>query len=306
MELHLLSELLDSMSVNILFSYVPGSGTSEGACYPMKAFRGEPNIFASTQAEDRLADLEVKDLTLSLGGIVALCKIDLSVRTGEMIGIIGPNGAGKTSLLNCITGIYKPRNGQIFFNGNEITCLPPHRLARIGIARTHQNAELCLGSSVLANMGLARHLHSQYHFGNALFFLRNVREEEARHLEVVENLIDFLEMQPIRKQLVASLNYGMRKRVELGCALALEPKLLLLDEPFAGMTMEEKEDMARFLVELNEEYDLTIILVEHDMSMVLSLSKRVAVFDFGVKIAEGSPDFVQNHPYVIKAYHGDV
>ena len=272
----------------------------------MKAFRGEPNIFASTLPEDRLADLEVKNLTLSLGGIAALSKIDLSVRTGELVGIIGPNGAGKTSLLNCITGIFRPRNGQIFFNGNEITSLPVHRLARLGIARTHQNVELYLDSSVLANMRLARHIHSRYHLGKASFFLRDVREEEAHHLEVVENLIDFLEIQPIRKRPVGSLSYGMRKRVELGRALALEPKLLLLDEPFTGMTMEEKEDMARFLIELNEEYDLTIILVEHDMSMVMSISERVAVFDFGVKIAEGAPDFVQNHPHVIKAYHGDV
>ena len=272
----------------------------------MKAFRGEPNIFISTQPEDRLADLEVKNLTLSLGGIAALCKIDLSVQTGELVGIIGPNGAGKTSLLNCISGISRPQNGQIFLNGNEITSLPVHRLVGIGIARTHQNAELYLERSVLANMSLARHIHYRYHLGNASLFLKDAREEEARHLEAVENLIDFLEMQSIRKQPVGSLSYGMRKRVDLGRALALEPKLLLLDEPFTGMSVEEKEDMARFLIELNEEYDLTIILVEHDMSMVLSISKRVAVFDFGVKIAEGSPDFVQNHPHVIKAYHGDV
>ena len=272
----------------------------------MKAFRGETNIFVSTQPEDRLADLEVRNLTLSLGGIAALCKIDLSVQTGELVGIIGPNGAGKTSLLNCITGTCKPQHGQIFFNGNEITSLPVHRLARTGIARTYQNVELYLDKSVLANISLARHIHSRYHLGSASFFRRGVREEEARQLEAVENLIDFLEMQPIRKQLVGSLSYGMRKRVELGRALALEPKLLLLDEPFTGMTAEEKEDMARFLIELNEEYDLTIILVENDMSMVMSISKRVAVFDFGVKIAEGSPDFVQNHPHVIKAYHGVV
>ncbi len=271
----------------------------------MKAFRSESNIFPAALKEERSANLDVVNLTLSLGGIAALNKVDLSVRTGEMIGIIGPNGAGKTCLMKCITGIYRPRSGQIFFNGKEITSIPVHRLARLGIAGTHQHAELYLDRSVLANIRLARHIHSQYHLGNASFFLRKVRLEEARHLEAVECLIDFLEMQSIRKQPVHTLSYGMRKRVELGRALALEPTLLLLDEPFTGMTMEEKEDMARFLVELNEEYDLTIILVEHDISMVMSLSKRVAVFDFGVKIAEGTPDFVQNHPQVIKAYHGD-
>jgi branched-chain amino acid transport system ATP-binding protein len=272
----------------------------------MKAFRGKLNIFASKLPEDRLADLEVKDLTLAFGGVVALSKIDLTVKTGELVGIVGPNGAGKTSLLNCITGILKPRNGKIFFNGNEITSLPVHRLATLGIARTYQNIELYPDRSVLANVNLARHIHSKYNLGNASFFLGNVREEEAHHLEIIENLIDFLEMQPIRKRSVGSLSYGMRKRVELGRALALEPTLLVLDEPFAGMTMEEKEDTARFLIELNEEYDLTIILVEHDMSMVMSISERMIVFDFGVKIAEGIPDFVQNHPHVIKAYHGEV
>ncbi|MCF8143494.1 MAG: ABC transporter ATP-binding protein [Deltaproteobacteria bacterium] len=271
----------------------------------MKAFRGEPSIFTSARPEERRAELEVKDLTLKFGGITALTKIDLNVRNGELVSIIGPNGAGKTSLLNCITGYYKPQEGHISFNGQDVTRLSTHHLTRIGIGRTYQNIELFPGMTVLSNMLLARHVHCNYHVGKAALFLKSVREEEVRHRKILEELIDFLEMQPIRKQLVGSLPYGLRKRVELGRALALQPKLLVLDEPFAGMTLEEKEDMVRFLIELNEAWNQTMILVEHDMSIVMSISKRVAVFDFGVKIAEGSPDFVQNHPQVVKAYLGD-
>ncbi len=271
----------------------------------MKAFRGEPSIFISARPEERRAELEVTDLTLKFGGITALSKIDLSVHNGELLSIIGPNGAGKTSLLNCVTGYYKPQEGQIFFNGKDVTHLSTHHLTKMGIGRTYQNIELFPGMTVLSNMLLARHVHCEYGVGKAALFLKSVRKEEVHQREILEELIDFLEMQSIRKQLVGSLPYGMRKRVELGRALALRPKLLVLDEPFAGMTLEEKEDMVRFLVELNEAWNQTMILVEHDMSIVMSISKRVAVFDFGVKIAEGSPDFVQDHPQVIKAYLGD-
>ena len=271
----------------------------------MKAFRGEPSIFASARPEKNRAELEVKKLTLNFGGITALNKIDLSVHTGELVAIIGPNGAGKTSLLNCITGYYKPQKGRIIFNGEDIGHLPPHHLTKIGVGRTYQNIELFPGMTVMSNMLLARHIHCNYSVGKASLFSRSVREEEVRHREILEELIDFLEMQSIRKQLVGSLPYGMRKRVELGRALALEPKLLVLDEPFAGMTLEEKEDMVRFLIELNEAWKLTMILVEHDMSVVMSISQKVMVLDFGVKLAEGTPDFVQNHPEVIKAYLGD-
>ncbi|RLA80146.1 MAG: ABC transporter ATP-binding protein [Deltaproteobacteria bacterium] len=271
----------------------------------MKAYRGQPSVFADRSPEDRRAELVVKGLGLRFGGLQALKDVDFEVKTGEFVAIIGPNGAGKTSFLNSITGYYHPQEGHIYFNGREITGRHPHQITKLGIGRTFQNIELFPGMTVVANMLLARHRHCNYGVGGASLFSRRVKDEEVRHRRVVEEIIDFLEMQPIRKKLVGSLPYGLRKRVDLGRALALEPKLLILDEPFAGMTLEEKEDMARFLIELNEAWGQTIILVEHDMSIVMSLSERIMVLDFGVKIAEGPPEYIQNHPEVIKAYLGD-
>ena len=271
----------------------------------MKAFRGQPSIYASTQPADRQAELEVKKIFLNFGGVMALHDVDLTVHTGELVSVIGPNGAGKTSLMNCITGYYHPQKGQILFNGEEIAGHHPHEVTRRGIGRTYQNIELFPGITVLGNMLLARHLYCNYGIGKASIFSSSVRKEEVRHRQVLEELIDFLEMQPIRKKPVGSLPYGMRKRVELGRALALEPKLLVLDEPFAGMTLEEKEDMVRFLLELNSAWGQTVILVEHDMSVVMSVSQRIMVLNFGEKIAEGTPEVIQNHPEVVKAYLGD-
>ncbi|HEX9948745.1 MAG TPA: ABC transporter ATP-binding protein [Thermodesulfobacteriota bacterium] len=271
----------------------------------MKAFRGQPTIFAAAQPDDRRAELVVADLCLNFGGLVALQNINLSVKTGELLAVIGPNGAGKTSLLNCMTGYYRPQIGQIVFNGEAVTGLHPHEITRRGIGRTFQNIELFPGASVVANMLLARHMHCTYNVGLAALFWPSVKREEVRHRRIVEEIIDFLEIQAIRKKLVGSLPYGLRKRVDLGRALALEPKLLVLDEPFAGMTLEEKEDMVRFLVELNEAWGQTMILVEHDMSVVMSISQRIIVLDFGKKITEGAPKEVQNHPDVIRAYLGD-
>ena len=271
----------------------------------MKAFPGDPSLFTSTDPKKRRALLEVKDLTLKCGGITALSKIVLSVQDGELVSLIGPNGAGKTSLLNCISGYYKPQEGTISLNGAEITHLPPHQLAGIGIGRTYQTLELFPEMTVLSNMMLARHIHFKYNVGEACLFSKSVLAEEVRHREIVEEIIDFLDMQAIRKEHVGNLPIGMRKRVDLGRALSVDPKLLILDEPFMGMTLEEKDEMVRFLLELNEAWSQTIMLVEHDMSVVMSISKRVIVFDFGIKIAEGSPDFVQKHPQVIKAYLGD-
>ena len=253
----------------------------------------------------RQAELEVKGLSLAFGGIQAIKDVSLSVHTGELVAVIGPNSAGKTSLLNCITGFYKATSGDILFNGRSITGLHTHKLTSLGIGRTFQNIELFPGMTVLQNMLLARHTRSSYNLALACLYSPSVKREEVRHHEILEEIIDFLEMQPIRKELVGSLPYGMRKRVELGRALACEPSLLVLDEPFAGMTLEEKEDMVRFLLELHDGWGQTMILVEHDMSIVMSISQRVIVLNFGEKLAEGLPEEIQDHPEVIKAYLGD-
>ncbi len=274
----------------------------------MKAYRGQPGIYKSSSPESMKekmrADLTVTDLTLSFGGITAVRDVSLGIGSGELLAVIGPNGAGKTSLLNCITGFYRPQKGQILFNGEDVTKKSPHELTGIGIGRTFQNIELFPGMTVLSNLLLARHIHCRYGFLKAGLFSASVREEEIRHRVVLEEIIDFLEIQSIRKKAVGSLPYGMRKRVELGRALALEPKLLVLDEPFAGMNLEEKEDMVRFLIELNQAWGQTMILVEHDMSIVMSISGRIVVLNYGEKLAEGTPEEIQRNPDVIAAYLG--
>lgn len=271
----------------------------------MKAFRSRPSIMINRREEDKKAELAIQNLRLSFGGVIAVKDVDLNVHTCELMAIIGPNGAGKTSLLNCITGFYRAQQGRIIFNGKDITNLHTHELVGVGIGRTFQNIELFPGMTVLANMTLARHIHCQYSFMRSCLFSGSVKKEEIRHRQVLEEIIDFLEMQSIRKKTVGSLPYGMMKRVELGRALALEPRLLILDEPFAGMNMEEKEDMVRFLLELNQRWGLTMILVEHDMSIVMSIAQRIMVLNFGEKLGEGSAEEISANPEVIKAYLGE-
>ncbi|MCW2238499.1 ABC transporter ATP-binding protein [Azospirillum canadense] len=249
---------------------------------------------------------EARGVSLRFGGVQALTDVSFRIRKGELFSIIGPNGAGKTSMVNCISGRYRPTDGKVFFKGRDVTGMTPNHRASLGIGRTFQNLALFGHMTVLDNIMVGRHhLLKNNFFTGSLYWLTGARKEELSHRREVEEIIDFLEIQHVRKATAGTLSYGLRKRVELARAIALKPDLILLDEPMAGMNLEEKEDMARYIVDLNEEFGMTVVMIEHDMGVVMDISHRVMVLEFGKKIGEGSPEEVLADPRVKRAYLGE-
>ena len=249
--------------------------------------------------------LRIESVTLDFGGLRALSNVDITIEPGLITSVIGPNGAGKTSLLNCISGFYHPTKGEIKYGDNRLTHSSPHQVTKLGIARAFQNLELFSGLSVLDNLLLARHTNLKYNFFQAMIYVGRASRLEAENRAYVEDIIDFMELEPYRKRTVGNLAYGIQKRVEVARALTLNPQLLLLDEPMAGMNIEEKEDIVRFVMDIKKEQKKTIILVEHDLGVVMDISDRIHVLDFGEVIGSGTPQEVAANEKVIEAYIGE-
>ena len=250
------------------------------------------------------AQLDIAEVSKSFGGVLAVGRVSLEVRRGEILSVIGPNGAGKTTLLNMISGFYHPDSGRIALEGTDVTHTAPSRMAELGVARTFQNIALFRGMTVLDNLMLGRHVHMRSGVLASFIYWGLAQKEEVAHRRRVEDIIDFLKIQDLRRRPTGSLAYGLQKRVELGRALALDPKLLLLDEPMGGCNHEEKEDMARYILDVNQEWGTTIILIEHDMGVVMDISDRVVVLDYGKKIGDGVPEAIKSNKAVIDAYLG--
>lgn len=248
--------------------------------------------------------LKVEDIYLSFGGVTVLANISFEIEERSICSIIGPNGAGKTSVVNCINGFYRPQKGGIYFKGKDLTRTPSYGIAALGIGRTFQQIELYTGLTSVENLLAGRHMLLKSGMVSGALFYGKARREEIEHRRAVENIVDLLEMEHIRDEVVGNLSYGLRKRVELGRALAMEPSLLILDEPMAGMNLEEKEDMVRFILDIYDLKGTSILLIEHDMGVVMDISQKLVVLDFGIKIAEGSPEEIAKNPAVIKAYLG--
>jgi branched-chain amino acid transport system ATP-binding protein len=252
-----------------------------------------------------MAKLRIENVTLTFGGLAALSNVNIDITPGLITSIIGPNGAGKTSLLNCISGFYHPTSGDIYYGDRKLSKASPHQVSILGIARAFQNLELFRGMTVLDNLLLARHQNLKYNLLQAVVFMGKASREESKNRQYVEEVIDFMELEAYRKHTVGNLSYGIQKRVEVARALTLAPKLLLLDEPMAGMNIEEKEDMVRFIIDIQKERDATVVLVEHDLGVVMDISDRIYVLDFGELIGFGTPAEVVKIPQVIEAYIGE-
>ena len=249
--------------------------------------------------------LTISNVTLTFGGLNALTNVNMRFEPGLITSVIGPNGAGKTSLLNCVSGFYHPNEGDIVYNDKNLTHASPHQVTKLRVARAFQNLELFSGLSVLDNLLLARHTNLKYNFFQACIFFGKAAQLEAENRAYVEDVIDFMELEPYRKRVVGNLSYGIQKRVEVARALTLDPQLLLLDEPMAGMNIEEKEDIVRFVIDIKKDRNTTIVLVEHDLGVVMDISDRIYVLDFGEVIGSGTPQEVAADPKVIEAYIGE-
>ena len=263
-----------------------------------------PNPQAQRASGENGFSMRAVGLHLSFGGVLALADVSVNLGRSEILAIIGPNGAGKTCVLNCMNGFYRPQRGELFFGDLDITKLRPHRIAKLGIARTFQGIQLFKGLSVIDNLLTGRHMFMKTNPLQGFLYHPWTHREEMRERRKVEEIIDFLEIKHIRHRLVGALSYGLRKRIDLGRALAMEPKVLLMDEPLAGMNLEEKEDMARFIIDIREALDIPVVIVEHDMQVVMDIADRIYVLNWGNVIAEGPPAEIKRNPDVIQAYLG--